>query len=96
MESAKELEEAVASEFSLDVVRRNFGDEGRNKCVTSPPYDRARILVSRIDEDIIRLGRRLRERVGALEEVTPDIIKELYPNADAAVIETILGRLPRQ
>ena len=56
------LEEAVASEFSLDIVRRNFGSYGIERCVSSPDYIQARNLASKIDESIIRLGQRLRER----------------------------------
>ena len=94
MENAKYLEEAMATEFSLGIVRRNFGNGGYSKCGVPPQYEHARILASEIDRDTIRLGQRLRKQAIALEYVTSDIIKALYPNADAAVIETILDRLP--
>lgn len=96
MENARYLEEAVATVFSLDVVRRNFGEEGYSRCGVSPQYDYARNLAYEIDTDIIRLGQRLRQRAVALEHVTPDIIKELYPDADDAAVSDVLRRFPRQ
>ena len=96
MVDATYLEEAVASEFSLEIVRRNFGSYGINRCVSGPDYIQARNLVSEIDESIIRFGKRLRERAGALEYVTPEIIKELYPQAQQSAVESALKKFPRQ
>ncbi len=90
------LEEAVASGFSLDIVRRNFGSNGLGRCVSSRDYIQARDLASAIDESIIRLGQRLRKRAGALECVTPEIIKEMYPQADQPVVASVLKKFPRQ
>lgn len=88
------LEEAVASEFSLDIVRRNFGSYGLDKCVSSPDYIQARDLASEIDGSIIGLGKRLRERAGSLECVTPETIKELYPQVHDSVVASVLNPNP--
>ena len=96
MADAKYLEEAVAAAFSLHIVERNFGAQLLNVCTLGPNYTRACELAVKIDKSIIRLGQQLRKRAAALEYVTTDIIKEIYPDADNAVVEAILDRFPRQ
>jgi len=96
MADAKYLEEAVAVAHSLHIVQRNFGSQLLEKCTLSSNYIRARDLAIGIDENIIRLGQRLRKRAVALEYVTAGIIEELYPNVDGTVVEAILDRFPRQ
>lgn len=94
--SAKYIEEAVASEFSLEVVHRVFGQWGVSQCTTTPNYQWARALASEIDNDVIRLGRRLRERAGALGRATVKIIEDLYPDAPQSAVLDSLRQFPRQ
>ena len=95
-ERARYLEEAVAVAFSLYIVERNFGPKSLKKCPVRPDYARAHDLATRIDENVINLGQRLRSRAVALEYVTANMIKEVYPDTDAAIIQAILCRFPRQ
>ena len=94
--SAMFIEEAVGTEFSLEVVRRIFGQRGVDNCTIPLKYRNARELASVIDEDMIRLGRRLRKHAGALGRVTAEAIEELYPEAPQRSILGSLKRLPRQ
>ena len=96
MADAKFLEEAVAATFSRHIVERNFGTQLLDVCTLGPNYIRACDLATKIDENIIRLGQRLRKQAGALEYVTNDIIKGLYPDVDDEDIEAALGRFPGQ
>ena len=94
--SAMYIEEAIADEFSLVVVRRIFGQWGVDRCARNPDYRHARELASEIDEDMIRLGQRLRDHAGALGRVTIEAFKELYPDALQWAILGSLNRFPRQ
>ena len=94
--SATYIEEAIASEFSLEIVRRFFGQYGVDKCSISPNYLHARQLASEIDNRIIRLGQRLREHAGALGRVTVEAIEELYPDAPRWALLGSLEKFPRQ
>ena len=94
--SAMNIEEAIAVEFSLEVVRRIFGQRGVDACAISPDYRYARELASEIDKDMIRLGQRLREHTGALGRVTGEVIEELYSDAPRLALLGSLGRFPRQ
>ena len=93
--SAMYIEEAIASDFSLEVVRRIFGQRGVDACTIPPAYRYARELASEIDNDIIRLGQRLRKHTGALGRVTAEAIEELYPDAPRWALLGSLGRFPR-
>ena len=93
--SSMYIEEAIAFEFSLEVVCRIFGQRGVDACTKSPDYRRARELASEIDKDIVRLGQRLREHTGALGRVTVEAIAELYPDAPNLALLGSLGRFPR-
>ena len=95
-DSAKYIEEAIASEFSLEVVRRFFGQRGVAACTISSDYRRARELASEIDNDIIRLGQRSRKRTGALGRVTVEAIEELYPEAPQLAALDSLSTFPKQ
>lgn len=94
--SAKYIEEAVAVVFSLEVVHRIFGQWGVSRCTTTPNYQRARALASEIDDDVIRLGQRLRERTGALGRVTVETLEDLYPDAPQSAVLDSLRQFPRQ
>ena len=94
--SAIYIEEAIASEFSLEVVLRIFGQRGVDACTISPDYRHARELASKIDNDIIRLGQRLRKHTGALGRVTVEAIEDIYPDAPRWALLGSLGRFPRQ
>lgn len=90
------LEEAIATELSLKVVRRNFGQDGVDKCTMSPDYRCARVLASKIDENLIRLGQRIRKHIGALGRMNLEAIEELYPHAPRQSILASLKKFPRQ
>ena len=89
------IEEAVASEFSLEVVRRIFGERRVDTCIMPPVYQQARELASEIDKDMIRLGQRLREHTGALGSVAIEAIEKLYPDAPRWALLGSLRRFPR-
>ena len=89
------IEEAIASKFSLEVVRRVFGQSGVDVCTISQGYRHALDLASEIDEDTITLGQRLRMHAGALERVTSEELKRLYPHAPERAILASLNRFPR-
>ena len=93
--SATYIEEAIASEFGLEVVRRLFDQHGVDKCTIPPDYLRARELASEIDKDIIKLGQRLREHAGALGRVTVEAIEEIYPDAPRWALRGSLEKFPR-
>ena len=93
--SAMYIEEAIASEFGLEVVRRIFDQRGVEACTMSPDYRHARELASEINEDMIRLGQRIRGHTGALGRVTVEAIQELYPDAPRWAVLGSLGRFPR-
>ena len=93
--SATYIEEAIASEFGLEVVRRLFDQHGVDKCTIPPDYLRARELASEIDKDIIKLGQRLREHAGALGRVTVEAIEEIYPDAPRWALLGSLEKFPR-
>ena len=90
------LEEAVAVAFSLKVTEKRFGRIGLERCELSKDYKRARRLAVAIDDDVVRLGRRLRGHVGNLRKVGLAAIKELYPHAPESIARQILDRFPRQ
>lgn len=90
------IEEAVASTFSLEVVRLFFGQTAANECHLPQDYRNAIDLASQIDDDVVRLGQRLRESAGALESVTAQTIEELYPHAPQGAVLSSLRRFPKQ
>ena len=94
--SAKYIEEAVACAFSLEVVRRVFGQWGIDRCTVSPDYQRARALASEIDDDVIRLGQRLRGRARSLGRVNAETLENLYPDAPQSAVLDCLSQFPRQ
>ena len=84
------LEEGICSAFSLHVVEEVFG---RRLAMRSPldPGDRQTYrLVSRLDEDVLSVGQRLRERVGSLAVVSPSYISSLYPQASESLTSRLL------
>ncbi len=89
------LEEAVAVAFSLKVTEKQFGRPGLDRCELSENYKQARRLAAAIDDDIVRLGRRLRGHVGSLRKVEPATVKELYPHAPELIVRQILETFPR-
>ena len=94
------LEEAVAVAFSLRVSgvakRQGFYGVAQNLSELPQDYRRAVELATKIDDDVVRLGRRLRERVGSLKNVGPADVKELYPQVPESIVLEILGAFPRQ
>ena len=92
--TATYLEEAVATAFSLDVVDRTFGAEGVVQCRVPRNYRVARDLAATVDQDIIRLGKRLRERCGSLGNVTHEAFAELYPGSADSTVDFLLTRFP--
>ena len=94
--SAMYIEEAIACGFSLNIVLSIFGQSGVDKCAESQDYLRARALASEIDEDMLRLGRRLRESAGALRSVTVEVVEKLYPDAPHRAVVCSLAKFPRQ
>ena len=93
--SGKYIEEAVASAFSLEVVRRIFGQWAVERCTVSPDYQRARELAYEIDHDVIRLGLRLRGYAGALGRATVKAFEDLYPDAPPSAALDSLRQFPR-
>lgn len=89
------IEEAIAVEFSLDVVHRIFGQRGVDACTISSGYQHAKQLASEIDDNVIGLGQRLREQTGALGRVTLEAIEELYPDAPKWALHGSLREFPR-
>ncbi len=90
------LEEAVAVAFSLKVTEEQFGRTGLDCCELSENYKQAVRLAAAIDDDIMRLGQRLRGQVGNLRKVEPATIKELYPDAPELIVRQILETFPRR
>ena len=90
------LEEAVAVAFSLKVTEKRFGRTGLERCKLTENYERALRLAVTIDDDVVRLGRRLRGHVGNLRKVGLAAIKELYPHAPESIARQILDPFPRQ
>ncbi len=90
------LEEAVAVAFSLRVTENRFGRTGLDRCNLTENYERAVRLAAAIDDDIVRLGRRLRGHVGNLRKVGPAVVKELYPHAPESIVRQILEAFPRR
>ena len=89
------LEEAVAVAFSLEVVEKQFGRTGLDRCELPENYKRAVRWAAAVDDDVVRLGRRLRGHVGSLRKVEPATVKELYPHAPEAIVRQILETFPR-
>ncbi len=93
------LEEAVATAFALHVVQQTCGQVEVDKCKASSEYQQAMALAQQVDSDVIRLGQRLRERIGygsLSKDVTPNLISELYPDAPQPAIDTLTRAFPRQ
>ena len=90
------VEEAIATQFSLELIGRIFGQSGVEKCEVSPDYRYSKQLAYEIDEDIIRLGKRLREHAGALENVTVGTIAEIYPDASRKAILDSVTRFQKR
>lgn len=90
------LEEAVAVAFSLKMTEKKFGRAGLDRCELSENYKQAVRLAAAIDDDIVRLGQRLRGQVGNLRKVEPATIKELYPHAPERIVRQILETFPRR
>lgn len=90
------LEEAVAVAFSLRVTETRFGRTGLDRCKLTQDYERALRLAATIDDDVVRLGRRLRGHVGNLRKVGLAAVKELYPHTPESIVRQILEAFPRQ
>ena len=90
------LEEAVAAAFSLAVTENRFGLAGLDLCRLTKNYERAVRLAAALDDDVVRLGRRLRGQFGSLRDVGPDDVKNLYPQAPESIVRQLLEAFPRQ
>ena len=94
---SKYLEEAVAVAFSRKMVYTKHSKYGLDKCGLTDAYHEALRRATRIDVDILRLGKRARERVGfgSLSlDVTPDLLRELYPSVDQATLASVVDKFP--
>lgn len=89
------LEEAIATQNSLDVVDRIFGQDGLNKCCVPPKYVYAMRLASVIDFDLIRLGQRLRGKTSSLTLVERATILDLHPQVPGDIVDRVLLPFPR-
>ena len=97
--SATFLEEAIAVEFSLRVVRQKFGSEIGLEIegYISSDYRRAMDLMAQVDIDTVRIGQQVRERCGSFTVgITLESICEMYPNVPCSVGRALLDRFPRQ
>ena len=90
------LEEAVAVAFSLQVTEKRFGRTGLDRCKLTENYEQAVRWAAAIDDDVVRLGRRLRGHVGNLRKVELVAVKELYRHAPESIVRQILEAFPRQ
>ena len=90
------LEEAVAVAFSLRMTEKWFGRPGLDRCKLTDKYERAVQLAATIDDDVVRLGRRLRGHVGNLREVEQAAVQELYPHVPDTIVRQVLEEFPRQ
>lgn len=93
--SGTHLEEAIATVFSLRIVHSIFGPEGLRRSTLSSDYQRATEFVSKIDSDVIRLGRQLREKTGALSLISAGDIQDIRPNAPEGYIQMCLTKVTR-
>ena len=93
---ATHLEEAVAAAFSRWLVSSRFGQLGLEQTMLTKDYSNALQMVSAIDTDVVRLGRRLRGHIGSLREVSSAAIRELYPRSPDSTVQQILEAFPRQ
>ena len=93
------LEEGIATDFSLRMVKEEYGKcEFNRMCkdFVTPRYHVARSLVLGIDPNIFNLGRRLLSRTDSFKDISRDDIKELYPQALDQSVTDLLESFPPQ
>ena len=91
------LEEAIAVAFSLRMVSNKYGKRGLEQCRVSSEYREAIRRATRVDYDIVKLGKKVRGHInfGSLSlGVTPDILRELYPNPNDRVLTSLVEKFP--
>ena len=91
------LEEAVATDFSRRIVCRSGKTDYWDQKIapTLGKYQVALDRAMRLDNDVIRLGRRVRDKIGygsLSTGVSSRLIQELYPGASEAAVVDLLQR----
>ena len=85
------LEEGVAVAFSLD-VQPSYGVSMRP---SEPSYHYALQLVWMLPGGPLEAANRVRRRYGALGSVTAQILEELFPNIDRAILSKLAEKFVR-
>ena len=97
--SSTYLEEAIAAEFSLRVIRHKFGPEIGLEIeeYISSDYWKAMALTATTGTDTVRIGQQIRECFGSFTMgLTPEFISGMYPHVTPSVAHALLDRFPRQ
>lgn len=90
----RKIEEGIAFEFSL-YVQQFFADcRGERISIydRTPSYLRALSLVRQLPGGALDAGKRVRQRVGALESITLSNLEGLFPNVDKATLFELVER----
>ena len=94
---AKILEEGVATEFSYYSQSFFANYLGTDVYVTdlTKSYIEARNLVSKLPGGPINTAKRIREVLGSLDNITPEALKELFPDFDMESLHKLNERFKR-
>ncbi|MXY21610.1 MAG: hypothetical protein F4Y49_09800 [Dehalococcoidia bacterium] len=89
---ATRLEEGVAYAFSLYVVGLVFGPAQVRNLADGGDYEKARSRISKIDSDVLRLGRKVRARAGSFRKVSANDILAIYPDTPESLLSELLRK----